>query len=68
MYFKYKLRGFSSIPDEEGLLYVPDIDGEIYRDAGQNGEVVLPATQQLVPVVGLFIREVFLRHLAIIGK
>ena len=54
VYFKYKLRGFSSIPDEEGLLYVPDIDGEIYRDAGQNGEVVLPATQQLVPVVGLF--------------
>ena len=32
VYFKYKLRGFSSIPDEEGLLYVPDIDGEIYRD------------------------------------
>ena len=54
VYFKYKLRGFSSIPDEEGLLYVPDIDGEIYRGAGQSGEVELPATQQLVPVAGLF--------------
>lgn len=54
VYFKYKLRGFSSIPDEDGLLYVPDIDGEIYRGAGQSGEVELPATQQLVPVAGLF--------------
>ena len=54
VYFKYKLRGFSSIPDEEGLLYVPDIDGEIYRGAGQSGEVGLPTTEQLVPVAGLF--------------
>lgn len=56
IYFKYKLMGFPSEvdPDTGISLYLPKIDGDIFRVAGGNGKIELPNTNNMVSVRDFF--------------